>query len=61
LFNDLIPLVGIAIATCIIAWLVKISPLAEPFKSWLWFAVIAIGVLWALSIALPLWFGVSLT
>jgi hypothetical protein len=60
LFDILIPLVGIGLATCLIAYLVQISPLGEPFKGWIWWAVIAIGVLWALRIVLPL-FGVSLT
>jgi len=59
MFDILIPIVGIALATGVIAYLVKISPLTEPFKGWIWWAVIAIGVIWILKYALPI-FGVSL-
>lgn len=59
MFDILIPIVGIALATGIIAYLVNISPLVAPFKGWIWWAVIAIGVLWALTLVLPI-FGVSL-
>lgn len=59
MFDILIPIVGIALATGILAYLVKISPLVEPFKSWIWLAVIAIGVIWILKLVLPI-FGVSL-
>lgn len=60
MFSVLIPIVGIALATGIIAYVVKISPLIEPFKSWIWWGVLAIGILWALSLVLPL-FGVSVS
>jgi hypothetical protein len=60
MFSILIPIFGIALATGIIAYLVTISPLTEPFKGWIWWAVIAIGVIWILTLVLPL-FGVSLS
>lgn len=60
MFSVLIPIIGIALITGVLAWLVRASPLTEPFKTWIWWAVIAIGVLWILTIVAPL-FGLSLT
>lgn len=60
MFSILIPIVGIALATGVLAYLVGISPLVDPFKGWIWWAVIAIGVIWILTLVLPL-FGVSLS
>lgn len=59
MFAILIPIVGIALATTIIAYLVSISPIMSPFKDWIWWGVVAIGVLWILIYyVLPL-FGVN--
>lgn len=61
MFAVLIPIIGIALATTIIAYLISISPIMEPFKAWIWWAVVAIGVLWILIYyVLPL-FGVHAT
>lgn len=60
MFSALLPIFGIALATAVICYLVIRSPLTEPFKSWLWWGVLAIGVIWVLSVVLPTYFGVSL-
>lgn len=60
MFSVLIPIIGIALITGVLAWLVRVSPLTEPFKTWIWWGVIAIGVLWVLTLVAPL-FGLSLT
>jgi FtsH-binding integral membrane protein len=39
----------------LLLWLVKAAPIPEPFKTWLWFAVIALAVLiLILYVLLPL-------
>jgi len=54
----ILPILGIAIATTIICYLILKSPLMEPFKQWLWWGVLALGVLWiTFDYVLPL-FGV---
>ncbi len=60
MFSNLLPIFGIALATGVICYLVSRSPLVEPFKGWLWWGVLAIGVIWVLSLVLPTYFGVSL-
>lgn len=60
MFSILIPIIGIALITGVLAWLVRASPLAEPFKTWIWWAVLAIGVIWILTLVAPL-FGLSLS
>jgi hypothetical protein len=59
MFDILIPIVGIALATAVICFIIIKSPLPEPFKAWIWWGALAIGLLWALSYVLPI-FGVSL-
>jgi hypothetical protein len=60
MFSDLLPIIGIGLATAILCYLVSVSPLQPPFKGWLWWGVLAIGVIWALSLVLSRYFGVSL-
>lgn len=60
MFGIVLPIIGIALATTVVAYLVSISPLVEPIKGWIWWGVIVIGVIWILKYVLPL-FGVSLT
>jgi hypothetical protein len=55
----ILPCIGIAIATTVICYIIKASPLMEPFKTWGFWGVLAIGLLWALTYVLPL-FNVSM-
>lgn len=54
----ILPVVGIALATTVVCYLITISPLIEPFKSWIYWGVLALGICWIVfGYVLPL-FGV---
>lgn len=64
LHDVLLPIIGIAIATTIICFLVghPKSPIMEPFKSWIWWGVLAVGVCWIVfGYVLPDFFGVRIS